>query len=481
MKSIYKILLGGGVLFMSLSLSSCGDDFLNLNPSTELPAETAINDADGAYAALYGVYDYLQDYRVYGCDMISYGDVRGGDMQTVDRAGSRALGFYTFNNRTSDNVKASLWTYKYAALNRDNLIIAALGAENSALEESVKRDVLGQALTLRALLHFDLVKLFGVPYLKDKTAPGAIIADRVFPAAAKEQRATVEETYGFIVEDLIEARKLLDTDELKAISNGYINYWAATALLSRVYLYMGNYEESFNLADLLIKSNVYKLVPNADYIASFEKDFSSESIFDLINTTADNANGNIRETIGSVASPEGYAEIIASTALIDLLESDPDDVRLEFLKPDKTGELGYFAKYPGRDGDYMLNNVRVIRLSEVYLNAAEAALRKSPKDQTSADAYLNAIRKRANPALADVTATIDNVLDERRKELVGEGHRFYDVMRLGLTVNRTGGRNFLNADEAVKIGWDEPLCVLPVPRSEINVNPDILQTPGYAK
>lgn len=477
MKSIYKLLLGFGVLTMSLSLPSCGDDFLNLTPSTALPAATAISDVEGAYAALYGVYDVLQDYGVYGCDMITYGDVRGGDMQNVDRTGSRALGFYTFNNRTPDNVRASLWTYKYYGLNRANLIIEALNNENSEITGEDRADVLGQALTLRALFHFDLVKLFGVPYLKDKTAPGAAIADRSFPATAKKQRATVAETYDFIVQDLKEARTQLNTIKLKKVNKGFINYWAATALLSRVYLYMGNYDESFSLAKELIDSKVYQLVSNADYIASFGKDFSTESIFDLIVTTADN---EMRESIGSVASPDGYAEIIASTVLIDLLNEDPKDVRLNFLKPDKTKALGYFAKYPGRDGDYMINNIRIIRLSEIYLNAAEAALRKSSVDQASANTYLNAIRKRANPDASDITATIDNVLKERRKELAGEGHRFFDIMRLGLKVTRTGGRNFLNADEAITVGWDEPLCVLPVPRREININPDILPTPGYS-
>ena len=93
-------------------------------------------------------------------------------------------------------------------------------------------------------------------------------------------------------------------------------------------------------------------------------------------------------------------------------------------------------KYPGINGKTAVNNIRVIRLSDIYLIAAEAALKKSSADQASANKYLNAIIKRAIPSASDVTATEALVLKERRKELVMEGHRFYDIMRLGITVTR---------------------------------------------
>jgi len=481
MKRILNIKIALALLPFFTAFYACNDSLVQY-PNDQLVTETAITNLDGANAALYGVYDVFQNYHYYGCDMITYGDVRGEDMQSVDRNGSRALGFYTFNNRTPDNVRSTLWSTPYSALNRVNSLITAFDEGRVAdISDADKNNILGQAYALRALLHFDICRLFGAPYAKDKTQPGAVIADKIITAAEKPTRSSVEDTYNFIVGDLKTAMTMLS--EAKSITNGYINYWAAEALLGRVYMYMGNWDDAYSLSADVIEHGPYKLISTADYIASFAADFNSESVFDVANTSTDNVNSGTsdapRESIGSVASPAGYAELIVTTAFIDLLNEEPTDIRFGFLKPDKTGALGYFAKYPGRSGDYMVNNIHVVRLSEVYLNAAEAALRKSAKDQTNADKYLYAIRSRAIPGATQVTATTDNVLKERRKELVGEGHRFYDIMRLGLTVTRTGGRQFLNIDEGITVGWDNYLCVLPIPRNELDVNPTIGQTDGY--
>ncbi len=419
----------------------------------------------------------MQSTASYGCNMITYAEVRGEDMQPVSRS-SRTANYYTFNNRTPDNVDANLWFLPYVALNRINAIIAAFdeGKITDGTEDE-RNDVLGQCYVLRGLFHFDLVKLFGVPYLKDKNAPGAIIADRVIAASEKLQRSTVEQTYALIVSDLRQAITLLENS--KAINNGYTNYWAAEALLARVCLYMGNYNDAFTYADDVIQNGPYSLVTNANYVSSWALPFSTEAIFSIVNTGTDNGD---RESIGYVALPgTGYGAFIATPTFVALLGGDPADVRLQLLKPNGSVPKGYVAKYPGLAGNYMVNNIPLIRLSEVYLTAAEAALRQSTPNQTAADTYLEAIRKRANPAATPLVATPELVLIERRKELVSEGHRFFDIMRLGQTVNRESTLSFMNTDECPTVGWESihTYCILPVPRAEVNVNPDILPTPGY--
>ena len=111
--------------------------------------------------------------------------------------------------------------------------------------------------------------------------------------------------------------------------------------------------------------------------------------------------------------------------------------------------------------------------------AAEAALKKSSADQASANKYLNAIIKRAIPSASDVTATEALVLKERRKELVMEGHRFYDIMRLGITVTRKGGYHFLNNTDLISPSYQDYRTILAIPQSEIDVNPNIKQNEGY--
>ena len=163
------------------------------------------------------------------------------------------------------------------------------------------------------------------------------------------------------------------------------------------------------------------------------------------------------------------------------MNEDPKDVRLGLLQTDSEGKKRFINKYPGRAGAIAVNNIRVIRLSDVYLMAAEAALRKSSIDQTTADNCLNDIVKRANPNAPKVTATIDLILKERRKELVMEGHRLHDILRLGLSVTRTGGDHFLNKVDLVTVTWDDYRSIMPIPQAEIDANPNIRdqQNPGY--
>ena len=123
--------------------------------------------------------------------------------------------------------------------------------------------------------------------------------------------------------------------------------------------------------------------------------------------------------------------------------------------------------------------MRVLRLSDIYLIGAEAALKKPQPDQTKADEYLNAIIQRANPAAVHVTATEELVLKERRKELVMEGHRFFDAMRLGKAITRSGGFHFLNNVDLINPTWSDFRCVKPIPQAEIDVNHNIEQNPDY--
>ena len=167
-----------------------------------------------------------------------------------------------------------------------------------------------------------------------------------------------------------------------------------------------------------------------------------------------------------------------------LLKEDPDDVRLKLLSFDKK-KYAYVYKYQPQAGeDIMDANVPVIRLSETYLIAAEAAVKTGDNDK--AVKYLDAIVNRANPAktVVGTTVTLEDVMLERRKELVAEGHRMFDVIRNGGTVKRiddedanlTSTRHFASDKE---YNWDFYKIILPIPKAERDVNPNVAQNPGY--
>ena len=96
-----------------------------------------------------------------------------------------------------------------------------------------------------------------------------------------------------------------------------------------------------------------------------------------------------------------------------------------------------------------------------------------------ADEYLYQIRHRANSSNTKITATLDLVKKERRKELVMEGHRLYDILRVGDTVERKGGSHFLNGEDLIKVDWNDYRTIMPIPQAEIDANPKMIQNPSY--
>lgn len=472
-----------------IGLSSCSD-FLEVDPTNEIGKITNVSEAQ---AALVGSYSRLVSNRYYGTDIITYGEVRGDDMVTT-KVGDRTASSYTFGNLTSLNYTnvGYFWVYIYDEIHRVNSLLTLIEdgvvVTKNKDEEAQLNSIKGQLLTLRALAHFELVKIHALPYTKDKASLGVVIADHVIAVGELIPRSTVEETYNFIVGDLnnVVTNKMIP----EKINHGYINLWATKALLARVYLYMGKNAEAYTLAKEVIEKGPYSLIPNKDYLASWSDSQTSESIFEIVTDDVTNAD---REGIGYLMKPTnailptaeaGYGAVSLSPDFINLMNEDANDVRRGLMQKGNTGEQGFLAKYPGR-GNIYVNNTRVIRLSDIYLIAAEAGVKSS---QTDASKYLNAIRKRANPALTDVPADLATVAKERRKELVGEGHRYHDILRnLGANdkVVRSGHEAYpLTGARMPVLQWgadDSFRMIMPIPSSETDVNSVLKaqQNPGY--
>lgn len=486
-------------LVVLMGLSSCSD-FLEVEPTNEIGKITNISEAQ---AALVGSYSRLVSNYYYGTDLITYAEVRGDDMVTT-KVGDRTNGAYTFGNLTSLNYTnvGRFWEYIYDEIHRVNSLLELI--DNGTVKVNTKEEIAqlnsikGQLLTLRALAHFELVRIHALPYTKDKTSLGVVIADHVIAVGELLPRSTVEQTYDFIVGDLnaVISQSLIP----EKVNHGYINLWATKALLARVYLYMGKNAEAYALSTEVIEKGPYALIANKDYVSSWSDSQTSESIFEVVTDDVTNAD---REGIGYLMKPTneilpvaeaGYGAVVLSTEFINLMNEDPNDVRLGLMlkgngfkgetynSPQRT--QGFLAKYPGR-GNIYVNNTRIIRLSDIYLIAAESGVKAGKNDAAK---YLNAIRKRANPAVADIPADLDAIAKERRKELVGEGHRYHDILRnLGANdkVTRGGHEGYeLTKVRMPIIQWgadDSFRLIMPIPSSETDVNPVLRaqQNPGY--
>jgi hypothetical protein len=237
----------------------------------------------------------------------------------------------------------------------------------------------------------------------------------------------------------------------------------------------------------------YRLYTNAEYLNAFAynsdgTNFNPESLLEIFNTSTDN---QARSSLGYNYQNAGYASYCATKSFQDLIQSDPADVRNGMISMiTKTeGERPFLIKYNGPDINTFAyaNNYPLIRLSEVYLIAAEAAVKgSSAANKTKGLTYLNAIVSRGNPAnsVSDANYTLERVLEERRKELIGEGHRYFDLLRNGITFKREeGGFHYRQAINIGDINWDFYLSILGVPFSEFRLNPQMKelqqQNPGY--
>ena len=473
----------------ALTFSSC-NDFLDVKPTESADASESIRTVADAQIMMRGIMSKLSSSSYYGRNFPLYADTKGGDFTVV----SQGRGFdylYAFNHSASSNNYSGIWVQGYHALAQiNNLLTQIKNIQSTGSSENFDSHV-GQALTLRALIHFDLVRLYGEPFNENKTALGVPVVTELLDADAQLGRNTVEEVYNQIIADLTEAEPLLS----KSKANGFVNFYANKALQAKVYLYQEDFTKSLAAAESIITSNVYSLYSNANWVGSWTSQYGSESIFEIamLPSEGDLGTGSLgmyfRNKNHGTTSALGY--FTASTGFINLMNEDPTDVRLGIMANDELNRKGAIYKYSGSTtlagdgkGNSTAVNIKVIRLSEVYLIAAEAALRASAPNREKAAEYLNQIRKRAAglaPATA-ATVNLDMISNERAKELAGEGHRFFDMMRLNKTItfdDDLGGIITTHRDGTIDRSHFK--TILPIPLDEINANPVIKQqqNPGY--
>ncbi len=487
MKSIHILL---ATIFI-IGLSACSKDFLNVPPSSAGDAATSIQTEEDAKVMMNGIMRSMTDVNYYGRNFIIYADAKGGDLAVFSR-GRGLDGLYFFDHSPTTGSYSGFWNTIYNCILKVNNLIVNIEKLQKDGTEGNFDNVLGQALTARAMMYFDLVRMYGEPYTLDKSAFGVPNVTKPLDASAHPLRATVEENYAQIIKDLNDAAPLLSKEK----SDGYINFYANEAMKARVYLTMGEtkYGDALAAAEDIIQNGPYSLYSNSEWVDSWQTQFGSESIFELgmFPSEGDLGNSSLsiylrRQNYGS-SSALGF--FMASDYFLDRLGQDPDDVRWGIMGYDEvsTNHLGASYKYSGDidlDGDGKSTptavNIKVIRLSEIYLIAAEAAL---PTDKEVAATYLNKIRARAPnlPPATENSITLNMILDERSKELFTEGQRFFDMLRLGKSItfnDDLGGVAVSTRPKTIDRSFYK--IILPIPQSEINANPGIgeQQNPGY--
>jgi hypothetical protein len=435
----------GALVFVAL-LAAC-DSPLDTNPTASIDAGTALNTPRGIELGVTGAYQSLQSGSLYSRDGVVYPDLYSdnldftGTFQTDRQVSQRDV-------PPSSGVVSGIWADTYEGINRTNNVLAAIPNVDE-LDPADADQYRGEALFIRALHYFVLVSWFGgVPIITDPSVgvgPESLVS-----------RNTAEEVFTLIEEDLEEAASLLPS----GTSQGRATQNAANALLARVYLADGKYAQARDKATLVINSGDYELVD--DYRSLFATKNTSESIFELqysLNNTNSLAFWFFTQEDG------GRWGFAPSQGLIDAFE--PGDERQDASIAFNSSGDPYGIKYHRIANED--DNVIVLRLAEMYLIRAEANLRLNASAAT-VRADIDVVRERAGLAPLPATvsgqdALIDAILQERRVEFAMEGHRFFDLRRLG------------RAEAVLAIPANR--LIFPIPQDERDVNPNLSQNPGY--
>lgn len=455
------------ILVAALLFNAC--DLLDQEPSSSMSTETAITSVEDLANAVTGVY-YLATYGdqlTVASEMSIYADLIGPDSKVPTSSGQYASKMHAFSLSAADTY--GIYYYLYAALANINKALEAA----ETLDEG-KAPYVAELYALRGIFHFHLATYFApIPTSGNSNKMGIVLSDRVFPVTYIGQRASVDDTYKQIVSDLTTA---IDSKQNKDKYTGHANYWAALAMRARAYLYWGKYAEALADCREIINDSPYKLYERSNYASVWSEEGSSEMILEYIQT--DNYNAQ-RYAPGYYTSPDGYAEYGIAESFRTWLNADPNDVRTALVAKvsgSTIKEGDYFAlKYPGKKGSNLptyTNNIKVVRLSEIYLIAAEAELKRNGGSAATAAGFINDLRRNriANYTNA-ATVTEQQILDERRKELFAEGQIAFDYWRTGKTVTLENGTAIAPGDYRT---------VLPLPKNEIDLSGgQLVQNPNY--
>ncbi|PTX18933.1 RagB/SusD domain-containing protein [Pontibacter mucosus] len=451
-----KILTNYKVLALALlvSLSGC-DNILEPEPRLDVSTAQAITDKRSAEAALLGAYSELQSNNYYGFEYPALAYLSADE---VDWSGS--YNFYQqfdLNAIPAENSSIkSVWSQIYRVINVSNNLIGKVPAiEDRNLTEAQRQKILGEAYFLRALSYFDLGRAWGgVPLVLKPTI------DKNSGAGIK--RATLQQTYEQVLADLDQAESFLPS----LTSRARASKEAVWALKARLYLYQQNWAKAEEYSTLVISSGKASLVK--PYSAFYTGKLTEESILELV---YDNSDRNSHANYWLPSSKGGRYEWKPSAGIIeDLRNPQVGGSRGAVLgsQVDNGKETVYGQKYSkiatGEDGAF------VLRLAEQYLIRAEARLKQNNLLAGLSD--LNEVRKRADLTplvLADLSAALLAVEQEREVELAFEGHRWFDLIRTG------------RAETVLGIS-DQNKFLFPIPNSEILADPDLGpedQNPGY--
>ncbi|EJG00596.1 RagB/SusD family nutrient uptake outer membrane protein [Flavobacterium sp. F52] len=499
-KNIRYSFIAAGLLLLG---SSCGEDFLTVEPKGLPLVDNYYKDESEAFSALVAVYDIMGKQSKGFENMITMLNAGSDDFYAGGGGPGDGAGIHAFDNYKLDkiNMPRSYWGDFFQGIGRANILLVKL--PGVSMSDAKKARFAAEAKALRGYFYFELVRTF-------KNLP--LILTPISPAEGyKVTQVSPEEIYAQIEKDLIEAKAVLPNKVDVPTEGGRLSKGAVQALLGKVYLYEG--KNSLAAAEFADVNGTpggtsmygYKLLDKFSDLWVISNKFNSEAIIEIMHTDKSNADwgfwgGGADEgnSVNIMVGPRGYGrkdltlpDYISgwsfnpvTQSLYDALKGDPRfnstifDLRAlkasgaaDYAPGDQ--DTGYFLKKfmplnsdtSTGGGATALNykqDTYAIRLADTYLMEAEALGGTGARAQ----ALLDAVRARVG--LASVPVSLDAIANERRLELAGEGHRWFDLVRTGKAATVLAGDGFVAGKNEV---W-------PIPQKDLE-NTQLVQNPNY--
>jgi hypothetical protein len=503
------------IIFVMFSMFSCQkvDDLLNKKPYDRYEDDFILTTEEGMELLLTGIYNIMAGQNYYGALLYLYEAAKGPDFFGRNVTGGHSLYNefrYSSSSRTTGNAQ-SLWQTIYLAIRNATLLIENIDHVKGNIEKLTR--IKGEAYLLRGLCYFDLMRLFAYPPIfsipehslyQDQFMWGAAILNTVkmgSDALNQEiRRETAEVTYRYIVEQFQNAEHLLVG---RNVVRGRANAATAKALLIRTYLYLENWNKVIEEGEAWVEryASHYGMIPYESYTSTYYMPFNTESVWEFSYSVSDNLStnslnywvrnptynepGSVRD--GKVSQNVGFAKMGLTWGGLnrgyDFLMASPNDVRRFLICEmglEARPEYRTVRKYVGEPYHH-IHNIPVVRLPEVYLSIAEAYANVA--NYSKAGEYLSLVSQ-PRRKFSTNSADAGGILDERRRELILEGHTYWDFFR---TARNMSGRQIVELVQNATITFGNITganyrTVYPIPLPELNANRAMRnqQNPGYA-
>lgn len=465
-KTWYKIILGSYLAILSTSCTN----FVEINPIEQIPSEFVLTSAKNVEAILTNAYSNLADGRFLGGRVQNYTELIGDNIALNEIAFSETdfTGQVAFRNTNILNKDVDdMWSTAYRAINASNAVIEAIDQKRmtDAPPVATQNRWKGEALYIRAVAHFELMRLFSQPYSNGNGANlGIVLRVKYLTQDEKQPRATVNEVINQVITDLQAASSLLPT----SFNGNRATQWAAKAHLVRVYFEKLDYANALTTANDIITNGGFSLT-GTKYGAFRNVSTGAPNnavIWQLIN--GGNPFSGYRPASNFFSIGQGTGSLQAA-----LTESGANDYRAGSNGVVNSGARAFSNKWDANN-----LNIPFLRYAEVLLSRAEAAAQQNDLVK-AAEAY-NMVRgfnvsPYTNVTFATQALALEAIRKERRIELMFEGDRYNELRRL-----KTPSMSEVRSNATIirpAVPYDSPKLLLKIPSSELSGNDAIVQNP----